>query len=67
MISFIRYGVIQVISEINEVSQTLTTPTRQITSQKFQVPSEGEEKLRKHFSELNEEIKKGFRDLEDSL
>jgi len=37
-----------------------------LSSQKFQKPSDGEEKLSAHFRALNEEIQQAFRQLEDS-
>jgi len=36
-----------------------------ITAQKFQLPSDGEEKLVVAFQELNDEINKAFHSLED--
>jgi len=36
-----------------------------ITSMKFQLPSDGEEKLKAHYKQLNEEIIQSFRKLED--
>jgi len=50
---------------LQEIKNRLGELIYKITSMKFQLPSDGEEKLKAHFKQLNEEIVQNFRKLED--
>jgi len=50
---------------LQEIKNRLGELIYKITSMKFQLPSDGEEKLKVHFKQLNEEITQSFRKLED--
>ena len=50
---------------LQEIKNRLGELIYKITSMKFQLPSDGEEKLKAHFKQLNEEITQNFRKLED--
>lgn len=49
----------------NRLKASMSSTIYNITAQKFQLPSDGEEKLISHFQELNDEIYKAFHSLED--
>jgi len=50
----------------NTIKAQLGDLMYKLSSQKFQKPSDGEERLNAHFRALNEEIQQSFRQLEDS-
>jgi V-type H+-transporting ATPase subunit A len=49
----------------HRIKTTMSDTIYKIVSQKFQLPSAGEEALTKHFKELNQEIVDGFRSFDD--
>jgi len=50
----------------NGIKTTLGPLMHKLSTQKFQLPGEGEEKLTRYYKALNEEIQQSFRTLEDA-